>query len=181
MDCFVARCGYTGEDGFEIFVPEKNAVKLWQVLMDQPEVMPSGLGARDTLRLEAGMPLYGHELNESIDPYQAGLSFACSLKDRTFIGSEALAKKSIDQGLLKRVGIVLTGRRAAREGSELRDQDNRVVGAVTSGSFSPTLDKPIAMAYLPSEVSQPGTVLDVDIRGTRVPATVTVLPFYKRQ
>jgi aminomethyltransferase len=126
------------------------------------------------------MPLYGHELNESIDPYQAGLSFACSLKDRQFIGSDALAKKSIDQGLLKRVGIVLTGRRAAREGSELRDQDNRVVGAVTSGSFSPTLDKPIAMAYVPSEVSQPGTVLDVDIRGTRVSATVTVLPFYKR-
>ena len=181
--CIVSRTGYTGEDGFELIVKAEDACRVWENIMMAGRahgVAAVGLGARDTLRLEAGMPLYGHELNESIDPYQAGLSFACSLKDRQFIGSDALAKKSIDQGLLKRVGIVLTGRRAAREGSELRDQDNRVVGAVTSGSFSPTLDKPIAMAYVPSEVSQPGTVLDVDIRGTRVSATVTVLPFYKR-
>lgn len=181
--CVVSRTGYTGEDGLELIVKAEDACLVWENIMMAGRahgVLAVGLGARDTLRLEAGMPLYGHELNESIDPFQAGLNFACSLKERRFIGSETLAKKSTDPHSLKRVGIVLTGRRAAREGAELIDQDNRVVGTVTSGSFSPTLDKPIAMAYVSSGVSQPGTLLDVDIRGTRVSATVTHLPFYKR-
>lgn len=181
--CVVSRTGYTGEDGFELIVKAEDAARVWENIMMAGRaqgVSAVGLGARDTLRLEAGMPLYGHELSESVDPYQAGLGFACSLKDRRFVGVDALLAKSADVNLPKRVGLVLTGRRAAREGAELLDQDNRVVGTVTSGSFSPTLDKPVAMAYVASAVSEPGTNLDVDIRGTRVSATVTSIPFYKR-
>ena len=181
--CIVSRTGYTGEDGFELIVKTEDAPRVWEnIMMSGRElgVQPVGLGARDTLRLEAGMPLYGHELGESIDPYQAGLGFACNLKDRIFVGREALEQKSKLVTLPKRVGLVLDGRRAARQGADVLDADSRVIGQVTSGSFSPTLDKPIAMAYLDPAIAVIGTALDIDIRGTPVSATIVPLPFYKK-
>ena len=181
--CIVSRTGYTGEDGFELIVKAEDAVRVWENIMLAGRdlgVQAVGLGARDTLRLEAGMPLYGHELDESIDPYQAGLGFACNLKDRIFVGRESLEHKSKLVSLPKRVGLLLDGRRAARQGASVLDADSRVVGQVTSGSFSPTLDRPIAMAYLDTAVVTIGTSFDIDIRGTRVSATIVPLPFYKK-
>lgn len=181
--CIVSRTGYTGEDGFELIVKSEDASRVWENIMmagRELGVQPVGLGARDTLRLEAGMPLYGHELDEAIDPYQAGLGFACNLKDRTFIGREALEQKSKLVTLPKRVGLVLDGRRTARQGANVLDANSRVIGQVTSGSFSPTLDKPIAMAYLDPAIAVVGAALDIDIRGTRVSATIVPLPFYKK-
>lgn len=181
--CIVSRTGYTGEDGFELIVKSEDAPRVWENIMmagRELGVQPVGLGARDTLRLEAGMPLYGHELCEDIDPYQAGLGFACNLKDRIFIGREALEQKSKLVTLPKRVGLVLEGRRAARQGANVLDADSRVIGQVTSGSFSPTLDRPIAMAYLDPAIAAIGTALDIDIRGSRVSATIVPLPFYKK-
>ena len=139
-----------------------------------------GLGARDTLRLEAGMPLYGHELNEEIDPFRAGLGFAVSLGERTFLGSDVLATKSAATQSVARVGLKLEGRRAAREGAAVIDSDRRKVGEVTSGTFSPTLDAPISMAYVATEVAKVGSSIDVDIRGSTVSAAIVPLPFYKR-
>lgn len=181
--CIVSRTGYTGEDGFELIVKSEDAPRVWENIMmagRELGVQPVGLGARDTLRLEAGMPLYGHELCEDIDPYQAGLGFACNLKDRIFIGREALEQKSKLVTLPKRVGLVLEGRRAARQGANVLDADSRVIGQVTSGSFSPTLDRPIAMAYLDPAIAAIGTALDIDIRGSRVSATIVPFPFYKK-
>lgn len=181
--CIVSRTGYTGEDGFELIVRAEDAVRVWEnVLLSGREIgaSPVGLGARDTLRLEAGMPLYGHELNEQIDPYTAGLSFACNLKDRQFIGSASLAIKSKEALPVKRVGLNIEGRRAAREEAVLYDADQRAIGRVTSGTFSPTFNRPISMAYLQSDLAHPGTSIEVDIRGSRAAATVVELPFYKR-
>jgi len=181
--CMVSRTGYTGEDGWELVVKAEDAARVWESIMMAGRefgVQPVGLGARDTLRLEAAMPLYGHELDETVDPYQAGLGFACNLKDRIFVGSEALIQKSKDSMIQKRVGLILDGRRAARQGAEIFDTDSRLVGQVTSGSFSPTLDKPIAMAYVNPSVAIVGTALDVDIRGTKVSSVIVQLPFYKR-
>ncbi|XZE21037.1 glycine cleavage system aminomethyltransferase GcvT [Pirellulaceae bacterium SH449] len=181
--CIVSRTGYTGEDGFELIVRAEDSQRVWENLLlagrDQG-IKPAGLGARDTLRLEAGMPLYGHELEENIDPYKAGLKFACNLKDRSFIGSEQMAILSKGASEQVRVGLVLTGRRAARQGAEVLDQDGRSIGSVTSGSFSPTLDSPIAMAYVKAENATVGTSVDIDIRGSKVAATISQLPFYKR-
>jgi aminomethyltransferase len=181
--CIVSRTGYTGEDGLELIVKAEDAPQVWENIMmagRELGVQPVGLGARDTLRLEAGMPLYGHELDDSIDPYQAGLGFACNLKDRVFVGSDALLQKSKDATLPKRVGLILQGRRAARQGADIFDSDSRLVGQVTSGSFSPTLDKPIAMAYLDPSVAIVGTGLDIDIRGTKVSSAIVPFPFYKK-
>jgi aminomethyltransferase len=181
--CIVSRTGYTGEDGFELIVRAEDAQRVWENLLlagREEGIAPVGLGARDTLRLEAGMPLYGHELSEDIDPYQAGLAFAVNLTDRQFIGSEVLYRKSQDTQLATRVGVVLEGRRVAREGAELFDNDSRRVGQVTSGTFSPTLEKPIAMAYVAPSMAVVGTSLDVDIRGSRVAGKVVPLPFYTR-
>ncbi len=181
--CIVSRTGYTGEDGLELIVKAEDANRVWENIMLAGRnlgVQAVGLAARDTLRLEAGMPLYGHELDESIDLYQAGLGFACNLKDRTFIGSEVLALKSKAELKTKRIGLVLEGRRAARQGADVLDSDGRVVGQVTSGSFSPTMDKPIAMAFVDAAAANPEIALDVDIRGTKVSASIVSLPFYKR-
>ena len=181
--CIVSRTGYTGEDGLELIVKAEDANRVWENIMLAGRnlgVQAVGLAARDTLRLEAGMPLYGHELDESIDLYQAGLGFACNLKDRTFIGSEVLALKSKAELKTKRIGLVLEGRRAARQGADVLDSDGRVVGQVTSGSFSPTMDKPIAMAFVDAAAANPEITLDVDIRGTKVSASIVSLPFYKR-
>ena len=181
--CIVSRTGYTGEDGFELIVRSEDSQRVWENLLlagREHGIKPAGLGARDTLRLEAGMPLYGHELDESINPFKAGLKFACNVKDRSFIGSDQLAVYAKQASDEVRVGLILTGRRAARQGAAILDHDGREIGCVTSGSFSPTMDVPIAMAYVKSACATTGTTVDVDIRGSKVAATITNLPFYKR-
>ncbi len=181
--CIISRTGYTGEDGFELIVRAEDAPRVWENIMlagREHGIEPVGLGARDTLRLEAGMPLYGHELAESVDPFTAGLGFAVSLDDRQFLGSETLAKLKDAPRTMTRIGVKLSGRRAAREGASFIDSDNRTVGTVTSGTFSPTLQSPIAMGYVAPELSQVGTSIDVDIRGSRATAEIVQLPFYHR-
>ncbi len=183
--CIVSRTGYTGEDGYELIVRSEDAPRVWQNIMlagRDHGVTPVGLAARDTLRLEAGMPLYGHELSDGIDPLTAGLKFAVNLKDREFIGSDAIRSKAAEHANLpRRVGLALEGRRAARADAKVLDNDGRVVGSVTSGTFSPTLGYPIAMAYLPPALAEVGNELDVDVRGSRLSARVVELPFYRRQ
>jgi aminomethyltransferase len=175
-ECIVSRTGYTGEDGFEIGLPNALAVPFWEELIAKGAV-PCGLGARDTLRLEAAMPLYGHELNEQTDPISAGLGWAVKLDKGEFVGRAALQNRP--SGLPLRVGLELDGKRAAREGSPVLG-DGKPIGTVTSGSFVPHLQKSIAMAYLPRAFASPGTAVQIDLRGTAVPATVVPLPFYKR-
>lgn len=180
--CTVMRTGYTGEDGFELVVRAEDAVELCTSLFRagrETGLRPAGLGARDTLRLEAGMPLYGHELSESINPYQAGLGFAVNLKDRSFVGAEALRRRKDDPQQPKRIGLTLTGRRVPREHYPVL-AEGQGVGEVTSGTFSPTLDKPIAMAYVRPEAAAVGAELAVDIRGRPESARVVELPFYRR-
>ncbi len=177
----VSRTGYTGEDGFEVIVNRDHGVQLWTDLMAAggEAISACGLGCRDTLRLEAAMPLYGHEMDETVDPYTAGLGFGVKMNKDSFIGKEALAEIRAKGNLPKRVGIELAGRRIAREGATLVREDQQI-GHVTSGTFSPTLQKPIAMGYVPEEFKAPGTEIEVEIRGKREPATVVKLPFYKR-
>jgi aminomethyltransferase len=174
----VSRTGYTGEDGFELIVPSAAATGIWSRLAAEG-ARPAGLGARDTLRLEAAMPLYGHELNETVDPYQAGLDFAVNLAGREFIGRAALEQRKNDPQRPVRVGLALSGRRVPRERFGIYSGDENV-GEVTSGTFSPTLGRPIAMAYVRPESARTGNTLTVDIRGTRETCEATPLPFYKR-
>lgn len=181
--CIVSRTGYTGEDGLELIVRKDDAMRVWENLMlagRDHSIMPAGLGARDTLRLEAAMPLYGHELDEQIDPISAGLKFAVQLKGRSFIGSDAIGAVVESKPSFTRVGIVLDGRRAARQGSSIYDSDNRKIGEITSGSFSPTLEQPIAMGYVAIDAAAEGQAVDIDIRGSRTAAKIVALPFYKR-
>ena len=178
----VSRTGYTGEDGCELIVDAAVAEALWEKLADQAEAVgggASGLAARDTLRLEAGMPLYGHELSEEINAASTGLGFAINRKGRTFCGDAAIAKSKEANQDPVRVGLELEGRRPAREGCPVL-VDGTQVGTLTSGTLSPTLEKPIAMAYLSPEFSAVGTAVDVDIRGKTHAATVVKLPFYQR-
>jgi len=179
---FVSRTGYTGEDGFEVIVPAAQANSLWEALIaagSSSGLLPAGLGCRDTLRLEAGMPLYGHELSESIDPFTAGLAFGVRLDAGDFIGREPLIAAKANANRQRRIGLELAGKRIAREGAIVFDGDAQV-GRVTSGTFSPTLEKSIAMAYVAPAQAPVGTALTVDIRGQREPAKVVKLPFYKR-
>jgi aminomethyltransferase len=178
-NCVVSRTGYTGEDGIEIMVGKKVAVQLWEDLLKRG-AKPCGLGARDTLRLEAAMPLYGHELGEEIDPLQAGLSWAVKLDKGDFIGRDALLKRQADKTLPVRVGLELEGKRIAREGAEVT-ADGKAVGRVTSGTFSPTLQKALAMAYVVPSHAAAGTAPAVDVRGKAEAAKVVPLPFYKRR
>lgn len=179
----VFRSGYTGEDGVEIVLPAKMAGMAMKMLgsgWDKPDasIKPAGLGARDTLRLEAGMPLYGHELSETLDPLSAGLSWAVDLT-KDFNGAQAL--RSIQQAGPKRklVGLELEGKRIARQHTPIV-LDGKPVGEVTSGTFSPTLQKSIAMAYVDAANSAEGTTLSADLRGEQLPARIVKLPFYKR-
>lgn len=174
----LSRTGYTGEDGVEISVAAGLAVELWEELLRRGG-KPCGLGARDTLRLEAAMPLYGHELSEDIDPLQAGLAWAVKFDKGDFIGKDALLKRQQDRSLRQRIGVELDGKRIPREGCKIL-VDGKEVGVVSSGTFSPTLQKPIAMAYVDAAQIKPGTALSVDIRGKPEPARVVPLPFYKR-
>lgn len=178
----ISRTGYTGEDGCELIVPANLALSIWTGLLEiDGENKPSaaGLGARDTLRLEAGMPLYGHELSEQVDPLQAGLGFAVNLKDRDFIGKAAIVERQRRGGLPRRVGLKLTGRRVPRQHYPIL-ADNRKVGEVSSGTFSPTLGVPIAMGFIEPEYMALGSKVLIDIRGSEEPATIVDLPFYQR-
>ena len=177
---FIARTGYTGEDGFELLVPNRHAADLWDALLaaGAPHgLVPAGLAARDTLRLEAGMPLYGHELSRDIRPAQAGLGRVVVADKDDFVGKDATTPPD-DAPVL--VGLVAEGRRAGRAGYGVYDGDT-LVGEITSGALSPTLGHPIAMAFVAPTLSAPGTALTIDIRGTRIPATVTAVPFYRRK
>jgi aminomethyltransferase len=176
----VSRTGYTGEDGYEVIVPAGDLVRLVETIQKQsPHVKPCGLGARDTLRLEAAMPLYGHELNESIDPLQAGVGWAVKLDKGPFLGQDALRRKQQDASRRVRVGLELAGRRIGREGAAVL-AGTQTIGQVTSGTFAPTLNKAIAMAYLDPAYAAAGTDCAVDVRGKAEPATVVSLPFYRR-
>lgn len=177
----VSRTGYTGEDGFELIVPAAEAVRVWEALLESGRshgIVPCGLGARDTLRLEAGMPLYGHELSEEINPYAAGLAWAVKLDKGAFVGREALRNWKQDPGRT-RVGLRLEGKRIARQGAAVVE-GARPVGVVTSGTFSPTLQASLAMALVEPPLARPGTPLAVSIRDQDAPATVVELPFYRR-
>jgi aminomethyltransferase len=176
--CTVSRTGYTGEDGFEFMVAAEQGITLWEDLLKHG-AKPCGLGARDTLRLEAAMALYGHELTEEIDPFQAGLAWAVKMEKGGFLGRDALARRRADSTLPRRVGLELEGKRIAREGAPLL-QGDRPIGRVTSGTLAPTLGKVIAMAYVEPAQSGPGTVCAVDVRGKPAAARVVSLPFYRR-
>jgi aminomethyltransferase len=194
QSALVSRTGYTGEDGWEIIVAAGLAVEVWQRVLEagqslKPDqslgalpaagVLPAGLGARDTLRLEAAMPLYGHELSETIDPYQAGLGFAVDLEGRAFPGRDALLTLRDRPDAPVRVGWLLAGRRVPRDGFPVVAA-SATVGHVTSGTFSPTLDAPIAMGYSQRTFATPGCEVAIDIRGRQEPARVVALPFYRR-
>ena len=176
--CVVSRTGYTGEDGLEIMASAAQAVELWEDVLRRG-AKPCGLGARDTLRLEAAMPLYGHELSEEINPLQAGLGWAVKLDKGNFIGRDALLRRRDDATLSRRVGLELQGRRAAREGAAVLC-DGQTIGRVTSGTVTPTLNKAIAMAYVDPAHTAPGTPCTVDVRGKAEAARVVPLPFYRR-
>jgi aminomethyltransferase len=183
IDALVARTGYTGEDGFEIFVDTARAGELWDALWQAGQghgLAPIGLGARDTLRLEAGMPLYGNELDPTVNPYEAGLGRVVRLdQPASFVGREALRKVAEAGPARRLVGLAMTGRGIARHGYPVHAGE-RATGTVTSGTLSPSLGRAIAMAYVAPGDAEPGTILDVEIRAARVAAEVVPLPFYRR-
>jgi aminomethyltransferase len=184
IEALVARTGYTGEDGFEVFVDWERAADLWDALLPavrDAEGLPVGLGARDTLRLEAGMPLYGNELDRTTNPFEANLGRVVKLdKPGDFIGRSALERVAATGPARRLVGLVMEGRGIARHGYPVHAEERRT-GVVTSGTQSPTLGSPIAMAYVAPGDAEPGTILEVEIRDQRVPARVVPLPFYERK
>ena len=184
IPALVARTGYTGEDGFEVFVDWGRAADVWAALAEAgkaADVIACGLGARDTLRLEAGMPLYGNELDRGTNPFEAGLGRVVKLeKDGDFVGREALARVAATGPAKKLVGLSITGRGIARHGYPVLAGERRT-GVVTSGTHSPTLGRPIAMAYVAPGDAEPGTILAVEVREQPVSAEVVPLPFYKRE
>ncbi len=180
MDLWISRSGYTGEDGFEISVAAQHAEKLAGMLCGHEDVKPIGLGARDSLRLEAGLPLYGHDLTPQITPIQADLGFALNKRRREqggFAGAQRVLGEHKDGAAMKRVGLFVDGRQPLREGAIIVDDAGNEIGQVTSGGFSPSLERPIAMAYVPSELSEEGTVLTAQQRGKPFAVTVTKMPF----
>lgn len=175
----IARCGYTGEDGFEILVPAASAPALWETLLADERVKPIGLGARDSLRLEAGLPLYGHDLDETVSPIEADLGFAVSKRRREagdFPGAARILAEREGKLARKRVALIVEGA-PAREGAEITDADGRAIGVVTSGGFAPTLGKAIALGFVPPEYSAVGTKLHVSVRGRLQPAEAVAAPF----
>jgi len=179
----ISRTGYTGEDGFEIFVPPNTADKVWQALLQSGAdqgVIACGLGARDTLRLEAGMRLHGQDIDATTTPLEAGLGWIVGWQKPTFIGAEALAAQKAAGTTRRLVGFELTGRGIARHGHAVV-QNGAPVGLVTSGTQTPFLKKAVGMAYVPQELSAVGTPLEIDIRGRITPGVVRPLPFYKRR
>jgi aminomethyltransferase len=180
---FVARTGYTGEDGFELYLAVDHAAELWAELLEAGAphgLVAAGLASRDTLRLEAGMPLYGHELSVDTLPVQAGLGRVVAMaKEGDFVGRGAVEAGPASTARVL-VGLRAEGKRAGRAGYGVFSDDT-AVGEITSGALSPTLGYPIAMAYVDADVAEPGTALEIDVRGSRVAATVVSLPFYKRE
>ena len=179
ISALVSQTGYTGEFGYELYISNEDAPKLWQMLIEAGSdlgLVPAGLGARDTLRLEAGMPLYGHEMNEIITPFEAGLNFVVKMDKDDFIGKSALIAKS--EPSRRRVGLAMTGRGIARENETVYAGDAQI-GRTTSGTHCPYLAKAVAMAMLDVAYTSAGTVVEVDVRGRRVAAEVVPLPFYK--
>lgn len=183
LKVLLARTGYTGEDGFELYVPNEGAVQLWRALLaatTERGGAPAGLACRDTLRLEAGMALYGHELTVGTNPYEVGLGRIVRL-NTNFVGRDAMQSLSEQEPQRHLVGLVGTGRRAARADYAVHDPaDDEPIGTVTSGALSPTLGHPIALAFVDVAHSEPGTVVTVDIRGKRENFTVSRPPFYRR-
>ena len=178
----VSRTGYTGEDGFELYVDPEAAAPLWRRLLAAGAshgVAPAGLGARDTLRLEAGMALYGHELDAATTPLEAGLSWVVKLDKGEFLGREALARQQ-EEGVPRRLmGFEVAGRGIARDGHPVLHAGSRV-GQVTSGTWSPTFERALGMAFLPAALAEAGTEVEIDVRGRIVPARLAALPFYRR-
>ena len=178
----VSRTGYTGEDGFEIISRAEDAPRIWENLLlagRDAGFAPAGLGARDTLRMEASMPLYGHELDEATDPISAGLGFACDTDDRDFIGRDAIAGLKTSGPPKKRIGLIPQGKRPARDGSDVFGSDGSVIGKIVSGGPSPTLGHPIAMALVAAEKATDDQ-FEIDVRGKRIAAKPTSMPFYRR-
>lgn len=175
----ISRAGYTGEDGFEILVSAANAAMLWDALLADDRVQPAGLGARDSLRLEAGLPLYGHDLDASVSPIEAGLGFAVSKRRREaadFPGASRILAEREGAPSRIRVGLMVEGA-PAREGAEILDAAGSVIGVVTSGGFAPSLGKAIAMGFVPPSHAEIGTALQVSVRGRAQAATVVPTPF----
>jgi aminomethyltransferase len=184
VECFISRSGYTGEDGFEISVPNDKAEELARLLLAQPEVAPIGLGARDSLRLEAGLCLYGHDMDTATTPVEASLAWALSKARRAdgarpgaYPGAAIIMRQLAEGVARKRVGLLVKDRMPVREGAELVNADGRVVGKVTSGGFGPTLGGPVAMGYVETEQSRLGTALQAIVRGKPVPVEVVKTPF----
>lgn len=180
MECMISRTGYTGELGYEIYTANENAPKLWKVLREAGEefgLIPCGLGARDTLRLEAAMPLYGHEMDETVTPLEAGLDFAVKLNKPEFIGKDALVAAGTPQRV--RVGLAVTGRGIVREHQDLFLNGEKI-GQTTSGTHCPFLGKALAMGLIDAKYAAVGTALEADVRGRRVAVEIVPLPFYKR-
>ena len=180
MNCMISRTGYTGELGYEIYTAAENGAKLWKVLREAGEafgLIPCGLGARDTLRLEAAMPLYGHEMDETITPLEAGLDFGVKLNKEEFIGKQALVDAGAPQRV--RVGLEVTGRGIIREHQDVFVGEEKI-GQTTSGTHCPFLGKAVAMALVDASRAAEGTQLEVEVRGRRVAAQIIPLPFYKR-
>ncbi len=186
VPAIISRTGYTGEDGFEISLPGKDAEKVARALLGEPEVLPIGLGARDSLRLEAGLCLYGHDIDESTDPVEANLVWSIGKRrklERGFAGAEVVMDRLFNGAGRKRVGIRPEGKAPAREGTEIT-AGGRVIGKITSGGFGPSLNGPCAMGYALSEFSNDGTQVELLVRGKALPAQVVPMPFvphrYKR-
>jgi aminomethyltransferase len=183
----VSHSGYTGEDGFEISIASEDASKLWQLLLADPEVKPIGLGARDSLRLEAGLCLYGHDIDETTSPVEADLLWSIQKRRRTeggFPGADRVLKEIASGPARKRVGIKPEGRAPAREGTGVTDMNGRPIGTITSGGFGPTANGPVAMGYVETSFAKSGTAIQLIVRGNPMPAQIVTLPFvphnYKR-
>jgi len=181
----IARTGYTGEDGFEIYVPsdEPTSARIWNEVLEAGRefgAIPCGLGARNTLRLEAKLPLYGHEISDTINVWEAGLDRFCKMEKQEFIGRESLAKAKASPMVRTLIGLEMIDRGIARDGYKVLDSSSKEIGYVTSGSYAPFLKKNIALAYVPPEQSAVGSELQVEIRGAGVKAKVVPTPFYKK-
>jgi len=176
----VSRSGYTGEDGFEISIEAIHAERVARALLAEPEVLPIGLGARDSLRLEAGLCLYGHDIDETTNPVEANLVWSIAKRrklDKDFPAAEKIMDALFNGTARKRIGIRPDGRAPAREGTEIADKSGRIVGTITSGGFGPTLNAPIAMGYVDSALATDGTEIDLIVRGKPLPAKVAPMPF----
>ena len=181
IDCIISKTGYTGEDGVELYLAAENAEKLWNILLENGKeegLIPCGLGARDTLRMEAAMPLYGHEMDDEISPLETGLNFAVKMNKEDFIGKSAMQAKG--EPKIKRVGLKVTGRGIIREHQDVM-ADGKRIGHTTSGTHCPYINYPVGMALIDKEYAEIGKKFEVEVRGRKVEVEVVSLPFYKRE